>query len=244
MSTQVNTSMNQLQGAIAYLKQLQNQLSQNQQVSEQGEKFLTQFTAALEEGSTETKMQQPEGQTEVKLSEISYLVDDRSSSRARKPSVKEFMDATGLSFNDAGALIGIGAAGHADQRDWDKIMESSDPAQALSIANGQQFNSSTDWDPYASKNNGLDPNRVVAKSGNFLLYRETANINGTDYLTLQITDGAGRILTQAGVSAEQIAKNTWLYGMKSSDLKPLIAHAESFNSGLVSSMKEVTKADI
>lgn len=55
---------------------------------------------------------------------------------ASTPSIKEFMDKTGLSFEAAsGALssTGLGAAGAA-LVDWDKVMASPDPARALNSA--------------------------------------------------------------------------------------------------------------
>ena len=168
----------------------------------------------------------------------SYLITSPADSRAYKPTVKELMDATGLEFSEAGSMIGVGAAGHADYRDWKKIMSSDDPAAALSAANGQLFSASVEWDPYGSDTNALDPTRVIAQSGRYALYR-LDNISGENgYVTLQMLDGNDRRLTQAGVTADQILSNAKIYGADVSDLVQLVNILDASSLGLQSAMRQ------
>jgi hypothetical protein len=172
-----------------------------------------------------------------------YLTDSLKESRAHKPTVKDLMDATGLEFNDAGSMIGVGAAGHADYRDWQKIMSSSDPAAALSTANGQLFSGAVEWDPYRSNANGLDPARVVAKSGSYALYRSSNSSGDDGYVTLQMLDGNDRRLTQAGVTGDQIARKAKIYGADLSDLASLVDQVGEGNASLQAAMRQAMPGD-
>ena len=167
-----------------------------------------------------------------------YLTASLADSRAYKPTVKELMDATGLEFSEAGSMIGVGVAGHADYRDWQKIMSSSDPAGALSAANGQLFSGSVEWDPYGSDASTLDPTRVIAQSGRYALYR-LDNISGENgYVTLQMLDGNDRRLTQAGVTGDQILRNAKIYGADVSDLVQLVNILDVSSLGLQNAMRQ------
>jgi hypothetical protein len=167
-----------------------------------------------------------------------FLTTDLGHASTHRPSVKEFMDATGLEFNDAASLLYIGTAGYADHRNWEKIMASSDPARAASLANGQQFTSGVDWAPHRDDGSMLDPDRVVAQSGNYALYRMPSRTSGDlGYVTLQMVDADGRRLTQAGVTADQISRNAWLYGLDKGDLAELASVADEHNPSLATAMR-------
>ena len=173
----------------------------------------------------------------------SYLTDSLADSRVHKPTVKELMDATGLTFSDAGSMIGVGAAGHADYRDWQKIMSSDDPAAALSAANGQLFSGAIDWDPHGSDASALDPDRVIAKSGSFALYQLDNSSGNNGHVTLQMIDGNDRRLSQAGVTGDQIARRAMIYGVDLKDLAPLIDKVDGQNSSLQAAMRYAASAD-
>lgn len=59
----------------------------------------------------------------------------KKANREAKPTVKELMDATGMSFNEAGSLTG--ALYYNDARDWQSIMAADDPALAARLATRQ-----------------------------------------------------------------------------------------------------------
>lgn len=206
------------------------------------ESFATFFEAELS-AETETETAAPVVQAASVSSVENYLTDSLAESRAHKPTVKELMDATGLEFSEAGSMIGVGAAGHADHRDWQKIMSSSDPAGALSAANGQLFSGSVEWDPNGSDASALDPARVIAKSGSYALYRLDNAAGDNGYVTLQMLDGNDRRLTQAGVSADQITRKAMIYGADVSDLAPLIDQLDERNASLQAAMRQAVPRD-
>lgn len=157
-----------------------------------------------------------------------YLTDSLAHSRMFKPSVKELMDATGLEFNDAGAMIGVGAAGYADYRDWEKVMSSSDPASALQQANNQLFNSTdVDWAPYRTKAHHLDADKVVARTDNFAV----VELNKGEF-ALQLVDGRGRHLSQAGATADQIKKHASYFGQDIKQLSSILPQLEALSPRL------------
>lgn len=175
---------------------------------------------------------------DVSVTPQTFLTTDRGHSRAHRPSVEEFMDATGLAFNDAASLVYVGTSGHADHRNWEKILVSSDPAKAASSANGQQFTSGVDWAPYRDDSSMMDPERIIGQSGNYALYRMSGRSGDNEgYVTLQMVDAEGRRLSQAGVTSEQISRNAWLYGLDKGALNELVAMADTHNPSLAQAMR-------
>ena len=61
----------------------------------------------------------------------------QKANRAAKPSVKQFMDATGLEFNDAANLLSAASFNQRDPRDFNAIMASDNPALAARLATRQ-----------------------------------------------------------------------------------------------------------
>lgn len=212
-------------------------LAEDPEVSAQGQPALS--TSEDPSVSTMDVLSQRASETASdSVTQENYLTTDRGHSRAHRPSVKEFMEATGLEFNDAASLLYIGTSGYADHRNWEKIMSSSDPGKAASIANGQQFTSGVDWAPYRDDSSMMEPERIVGQSGNYALYRMPGRSGGNEgYLTLQMIDADGRRLSQAGVSSEQISRNAWLYGLDKGALEELAALADTHNPSLAQAMR-------
>lgn len=161
----------------------------------------------------------------------SYLTTSLKYSRDHKPTVKELMDATGLEFNEAGALIGVGAAGHNDMRDWSKIMSASDPAGALRIANGQLFND-VEWMPYTPDKGTISEDSIIAKTDNYTLATDRF---GTERLF--ITDGKGRKLTEATFNPDLMRHRSSLYGIDPNNLANLNADG---NANLAKLLQSIT----
>jgi len=233
--------INEISSMIASLNSIKARIDADPSVADEVSDILNSNDSFAEffltELSVDSETDTPALQAASELSIEHYLTDSLAESRAHKPTVKELMDATGLEFHDAGSMIGVGAAGHADYRDWQKIMSSSDPAAALSTANGQLFSGAVEWDPYGSNANVLDPARVVAKSGSYALYRSSNSSGGDGYVTLQMLDGNDRRLTQAGVTGDQIRVNIERFGLNASELAPLIAKVEQFDNVLAEEMR-------
>ena len=160
----------------------------------------------------------------------SYLTNNLKYARDHKPTVKELMDATGLEFNEAGALIGVGAAGHNDMRDWSKIMSASDPAGALRIANGQLFND-VEWMPYTPDKGTISGSTVLSKTDNYTL---AVDKDGNEKLF--ITDGKGRRLTEGTFNPEQFRYRSSLYGINTNNVFNLDA---SSSKQLASLLKNI-----
>jgi hypothetical protein len=59
----------------------------------------------------------------------------KKQNRQYKPTVKALMDATGMSFNEAGSMTG--ALSYSDARDWKSIMDAEDVGQAARLATRQ-----------------------------------------------------------------------------------------------------------
>ncbi len=233
--------INEISSMIASLNSIKARIDADPSVADEVSDILNSNDSFAEffltELSVDPETDTPALQAASELSIEHYLTDSLAESRAHKPTVKELMDATGLEFHDAGSMIGVGAAGHADYRDWQKIMSSSDPAAALSTANGQLFSGAVEWDPYGSNANVLDPARVVAKSGSYALYRSSNSSGGDGYVTLQMLDGNDRRLTQAGVTGDQIARRAKIYGADLSDLASLVDQVDDGNARLQAAMR-------
>ena len=73
------------------------------------------------------------------------LMDTQRESRESMPSFPEFMDATGLDFNDASEFLYGVIGSNADFRDWNKIMSSDNPLDATRAATRQLMNSDKEY---------------------------------------------------------------------------------------------------
>ena len=97
--------------------------------------------------------------------------------RSGRPTVKEIMDRTGLSFQEAGGLLGnlisaerntkLDPAKPAVRVNYGAIMGSQDPVAAARAAT-RQIRESASTAAYK-----LDPSRIVDRVDNFVLYKET-----------------------------------------------------------------------
>jgi len=143
--------------------------------------------------------------------------------RQDKPTVRAFMDATGLDAKAAGSILHgvVGAA--PDMRDWAAIMMSDDPANAARQATAAQLNSA-DHVAFVSsvlKDKGYEPlanEKIIAQAGNFAVVDDGVTPSGQPRLTLRIIDGGGFARGVLGWSAPDILAGAEKYGV---DLAPL-----------------------
>ena len=153
------------------------------------------------------------------------LVDTQRESRESMPSFPEFMEATGVNFNDASELMYGVIGSNADLRDWTKIMASDNPLDAVRAATSQLKNSDKE---YALVNHvdygtpkfeetlaasSLSSKTVVSQMDNF------AKV-GANQATSQTwaVSSTGLMLRDAGTSQAQIERTAWLYGFDTEGL--------------------------
>jgi hypothetical protein len=158
------------------------------------------------------------------LSVDDYLIREREGHlRQDKPTVRAFMDATGLDAKAAGSLL-YGVVGAApDLRDWAAIMTSNDPANAARQATAAQLNSADHVTFVNSilKGKGYEPvakDKIVAQAGNFAVVDDGVTPSGQPRLTLRIIDSGGFARGVLGWSAPDILAGAEKYGV---DLAPL-----------------------
>lgn len=77
--------------------------------------------------------------------------------RPEKPSIKEFMDKTGASIDEAIDLIYGVIGSNADYRDWTKIMSSESPIEAARTATGQNYTLAPNIKSSGSDSGSLKP---------------------------------------------------------------------------------------
>ena len=164
---------------------------------------------------------------------INLLVTNLDTSRAARPNMREFMDATGASSQDASELLYGVIGSNGDYRDWGAIMASDNPIDAARAATGQLYNSSLSYelvndasygtpafaDELAAKS--LTDDTTLGKQGNFALHATE------DTSSLMAVSSSGLLLRGAGSSQEQIERTAWLFGFSTEGLGSLADKAET-----------------
>jgi len=164
---------------------------------------------------------------------MDLLVTNLDTSRAARPNMREFMDATGASNQDASELLYGVIGSNGDYRDWGAIMASDNPIDAARAATGQLYNSSLAYEMVNSASYGtpafadelaaksLTDNTTLGKQGNFALHATD------DTSSLMAVSSSGLLLRGAGSSQEQIERTAWLFGFTTEGLGSLADKAET-----------------
>ena len=76
---------------------------------------------------------------------MDLLTDNMETSRAARPNMLEFMNATGASTSDSSELLYGVIGSNADYRDWSVIMASDNPVDAARAATAQLYGSDVDY---------------------------------------------------------------------------------------------------
>ena len=164
---------------------------------------------------------------------MNLLGTNLDTSRAARPNMREFMDATGASSQDASELLYGVIGSNGDYRDWGAIMASDNPIDAARAATGQLYNSSLSYelvndasygtpafaDELAAKS--LTDETTLGKQGNFALHATD------DTSSLMAVSSSGLLLRGAGSSQEQIERTAWLFGFTTEGLGSLADKAET-----------------
>lgn len=170
----------------------------------------------------------PTSTASTKAVSTNWLTTQANSDRHR-PNVKQFMDATGLSANDASEFIYGVVGSNTDTRDWQAILSSSDPVSAIRSATNAMYNQSTPSDAAlaSEKPHHLKPLATVAKSGNFAITQQFDDQDLVKTTELKLVSSDGLVLRDAGNTAEAIQRNAWLFGLDTAPLNTLATAAPS-----------------
>lgn len=169
------------------------------------------------------------------------LLTDAASSQTSRPNIKQFMDKTGASFEDASELIYGVVGSNTDKRNWQAIMSSNDPVTMARQATAALYNSGDDYAD-AKNANRLTPESTIAKSGNFALEQVKDDKGEIIDRGLRLVDSQGLLLRSAGQSSEQIQRNAWLFGFDTAPLKNLVEPAKQFDPSLANNMALLSSA--
>ncbi len=164
---------------------------------------------------------------------MNLLGTNLDTSRAARPNVREFMDATGASSQDASELLYGVIGSNGDYRDWGAIMASDNPIDAARAATGQLYKSSLSYelvndasygtpafaDELAAKS--LTDATTLGKQGNFAIHATE------DTSSLMAVSSSGLLLRGVGSSQEQIERTAWLFGFSTEGLGSLAGKAET-----------------
>lgn len=176
---------------------------------------------------------------------------------ANRPSIKEFMDLTGVNFLTASDLIYGVIGSNTDIRNWSVILSEQDPVTALRKATGEQYglvtpiiepaekvidiNKATNNEQTKEQSTYITPETTIQVNGNFALYQEKEVIPATDKTEqivtikaqgLKLIDANGKILRDAGHTAEQIEHNAWLFGFDTQELSTFATPAKELSEQL------------
>jgi hypothetical protein len=162
------------------------------------------------------------------------LLTDADSARNARPSIKEFMDKTGASFEDTSELIYGVIGSNTDTRNWSTIMNSDDPVTMARQATGLMYNQPT---TLADKtNNSSESMKILAQSGNFTLNQQQDEEGNVTYQGIGLSDSKGNLLRAVGSSAEQIQRNAWLFGFDTQQLQGLIEPAKNISNDIATAI--------
>lgn len=129
---------------------------------------------------------------------------------ASRPSVKEFMDKTGVDVTTASSVLYSVAGANRDLRDWSAIMASADPLSSARASAAAQYNTTTATTAIAPA-----ADRVLARSGNFAVLKdETGSSSGI----LSLVDHEGKLLRQLPDNPATILAAARDYGFDVRDL--------------------------
>ena len=236
------TTIAQMDQLITSLQNIRATLSEDNSKNNTGDfgaMFDTALSNALEEPApqmnvnAQAMVNDSPAQSFDDFMAMNLLGTNLDTSRAARPNMREFMDATGASSQDASELLYGVIGSNGDYRDWGAIMASDNPIDVARAATGQLYNSSLSYelvndasygtpafaDELAAKS--LTDDTTLGKQGNFALHATE------DTSSLMAVSSSGLLLRGAGSSQEQIERTAWLFGFTTEGLGSLSAKAET-----------------
>jgi len=164
---------------------------------------------------------------------MDLLTDNVDTSRATRPNMLEFMNATGADVTDSSELLYGVVGSNADYRDWSAIMATDNPVDAARAATAQLYGSDLDYQMRTDASYGtpqfaatlaassLSDATTLGKTDNFALHSAEGSTS------LVAVSSTGLILRGAGSTQEQIERTAWLFGFSTEGLGALASKAET-----------------
>lgn len=149
------------------------------------------------------------------------LTSDNAAAAA-KPSIRQFMDATGADFETANSTLYGVIGSNTDFRDWKAIMASSTPLADARASTAALYTSDLPYTTTSSQ--PLDEQNILAKSGLFAFIKSPVEEHPPE---LWLMDNTGRLLRNAGFDPPTVLKNTRDFGLDRSQLGDLAAQLEA-----------------
>ena len=236
------TTIAQMDQLITNLQNIRASVSENSGKINTGE-FGAMLDTALSEALEETALPMnvkaltiandtPEQSFDDYIS-VNLLGTNLATSRAARPNLREFMDATGANSRDASELLYGVIGSNGDYRDWESIMASDNPIDAARAATRQLYNSSLTYEMVNAASYGtpafadelaaksLSDENTLGKNGNFALHVSE------DIPSLMAVSSSGLLLRGVGSSPEQIERTARLFGFSTDGIGSLSVKAES-----------------
>lgn len=149
----------------------------------------------------------------------SWLLPKDAAPSTAKPSIAEFIDATGTSFSTASSLLYGTMGSNEDRRDWTAIMASGDPVAAARAGTGQMYGRPVDAAPLTAVNNVSQ--KVIASSGNYVALANPRSGSETEETELGLIDSQGNLLRKLAWNAPNILSTSRNFGISTSALNSL-----------------------
>lgn len=165
----------------------------------------------------------------------SELLLQRPASPREKPSLKEFMEATGTDVDTAIDLV-YGTMGSSDDyRNWSAIMASSDPLQSARQATAAQYDSAL---PYAAPGTQTFANQAttVAKTSNLVMVAS----NETKTTDVFLTSTEGKLLRWLHPDTASMEENLTNFGFDSGQAVELLQQYKPSAKSLLQEKQSTT----
>jgi hypothetical protein len=209
--------------------------SPTQKVAASFSDALSSVSGAVSDAST--------ADTTSSVAPSNLLTSDWLSWKSR-PSLKEFVDKTGINSYDAVQLVYGVVGSNTDIRDWSAIMSSNDPLTSARQATAQMYGLPNP--PVNPSGTYMSSSDTVGKpAGNFAVRLQTDPVtNAVTDSGLKMVDNKGLILRDAGSTSAEIAKNAWLFGFDTSPLTKLSNAAATVSTDLKQAVDNVASVKI
>ena len=225
---------NVLRNAITALTDLQNALQNSKSVTANSAdaENLVEFANVLEEATSTLETIQVEENSDSAIENSgllaassseeaveNLLVASESEAKINKPTLAEFMSASGLNSADASDMLYGIIGSNADLRNWSKIMSNGNVLEDTRTATRQLFESDFAYhmaNSWESKTANFADAKLEHNVSSFNVVQQNSrfsDLNINDSIHTYITDKNGLILRGAGSTAEQIKHTAWLYGI-------------------------------
>jgi len=164
----------------------------------------------IDEGNSTTN------KTEMAI-EKNFLVETAAEAKVGKPTLAEFMGATGLEVRDAVRMHSTGS--NADLRNWTAIMSNGNVLEDTRIATRQLYESDLNYQmgaSWESQTGSFGDAKAAHNTSSFNVVNQNsrfADLKVDGKTNTYITDKNGLILTGAGNTPEEIKHTAWLYGI-------------------------------